>query len=47
MRMAIGIVSGVLALMAAVDIVYVFCIIVSDMKAEHERKMRKKYVKER
>ena len=47
MKIAICVISGIFAAMAAVDIVYIFGLVMGDIRSNYERKLRKKYSKEK
>lgn len=47
MKIAVYILTGIFALMAAVDIVYIFGFVMGDIRSVCERKLRKKYSKEK
>lgn len=47
MKIAVYVISGIFAAMAAVDIVYIFGLIVGEIRSNYERKLRKKYSKEK
>lgn len=47
MKIAICVISGIFAAMAAVDIVYLFCLVMGDIRSNYERKLRKKYSREK
>lgn len=47
MKIAVCVISGIFAAMAAVDIVYLFGLVLGDVRSSYERKQRKKYFNEK
>ena len=47
MKIVVCVISGIFAAMAAVDIVYLFGLVLGDIRSNYEHKQRKKYAKEK
>lgn len=47
MKIALRVVAGIVAFMGTVDIVYLFGLVLGDIRSNYERKLRKKYSKEK